>query len=93
MSVLFGLFTLSMLVSTVNLIYSNTSAIDRKQRNTDVVASLKLKIPPVRETKPTMYQRLAEVMGRPGLLHCLWLIPINFKKEIIIEDELNYNYI
>ena len=93
MSVLFGLFTLSMLVSTVNLIYNNTSAIDRKQRNSDVVASLKLKIPPVYETKPTMYQRLAQVMGRPGCLHLLWLIPISFQNEIIIEDELNYNYI
>lgn len=93
MSVLFGLFTLSMLVSTVNLIYNNTSAIDRKQRNLDVLASLKLKIPPVYETKPTMYQRLAQVMGKPGCLHLLWLIPISFQDEIIIEDELNYNYI
>jgi hypothetical protein len=33
-------------------------------------------------------------MGKPGPLHLLWLLPINFmESDICIEDELNFNYV
>jgi hypothetical protein len=53
-----------------------------------------MKIPPVYKEKPSFYKRLAQVMGKPGFLHLLWLLPINFmESEIRIEDELNFNYL
>ena len=64
---------------------------DRKQNKR--VASLEAKIPALHQTEPTFSQRLSEVMGRPGCLHLLWLLPINLQKERQVEGELNEHYL
>jgi hypothetical protein len=94
LAIVFGIFTLSLLVTTLNLIRNNTSTIDQKQCRQDVQTKLSLKIPPVYKEKPSFYKLLSQVMGKPGPLHLLWLLPINFmESDICIEDELNFNYV
>lgn len=74
LSLLFGLFTASMLYDQLHMLKEETSTIDtmQKKRENHAAKSLKKKLPKYNRQK-TFFEKLKEVMG-PGYRY--WLLPI-----------------
>lgn len=76
-ALLFGLFTMSIVVTQLHMVGKNTSTIDQKNDDKLNHGDLTYKIPPPSNFEPSSFERVSELMGKPGFLHLLWLVPVS----------------
>lgn len=92
---LFGLFTMSIMVTQLSMAGKNTSTIDSKTPDSETKGNLEYKIPPYSNFEPSSFERVSELMGKPGFFHLLWLVPVSFpiNEEVGADSEISKFYL